>query len=240
MTVLAALGDSLSCGEGVGLRVPVSQTWTALVADSLPAGRLVLHATPGARVRDVLQRQAPAVDCQLATLLIGLNDIARGGFDASRFHRDLQAVVSHLTATGASVLVGKLHDPTALLPLPGVVARLARRRVDDVNAAVDELGCWARVHLLSLADVPVLQSAAGWAVDRIHPSPAGHRGLAAAASKVLRGAGWPAARVAEPEPARPPSRWAHSWWLGRHGVPYAATHLRELGQPVVSALSQRR
>jgi lysophospholipase L1-like esterase len=237
VTALLALGDSLTCGEGVGLRLPLEQTWAALVARSLAGKELSLLATPGARIRDVRERQVPAaLNGGLATLVIGLNDIARAGFDAARFRTDLLAVVHQLTATGASVLLGRLHDPVALLPLPRPMARLGRQRVAAVNAAVEEAACWARVHVLALDRLAPLQCPSGWAVDRVHPSLTGHRIIAAEGIRVLRAAGWPATPLEEAAPGTPPGLIARSWWLGRHGVPYAATHARELGQPALSAL----
>jgi lysophospholipase L1-like esterase len=237
VTVLLALGDSLTCGEGVGLRVPFEQTWASLVAQSLTGMDISLLATPGARVRDVRLHQVPsAPDGRLATLVVGLNDIARSGFDAARFRTDLLAIVHQLTATGASVLLGRLHDPVALLPLPRPMARLGRERVAAVNAAVDEAACWARVHVLALDEITTLMCPSGWAVDRVHPSIAGHRAIAAEGILVLHRAGWPTVPLDESAPCKPPGLIARSWWVGRHGVPYAATHARELGQPALSAL----
>jgi lysophospholipase L1-like esterase len=237
MSRLTALGDSLTCGEGVGLHVPVAQTWAALVARSLDGADLTLLATPGARVRDVRERQLDAApDGELATLVIGLNDIARSGFHPDRFRTDLLAVVNQLTASGASVLLGRLHDPLTLLPLPRRMARVGRERLHAVNAAVDEASCWARVHLLRLDEVPALQVTSGWAVDRVHPSVTGHRAIAAEGVRVLRDAGWPALPVEDSPVGRAPGLVARSWWVGRHGIPYAATHARDLGQPALSAL----
>jgi lysophospholipase L1-like esterase len=237
VTSLLAFGDSLTCGEGVGLRLPLDQTWASLVAQSLVGTKLSLLATPGARIRDVRERQVPAAPAgDLATLVIGLNDIARTGFDAAHFRTDLLAVVHQLTATGAPVLLGRLHDPVALLPLPRPMARLGRERATAVNAAVDEAACWARVHVLAMDQIATLQCPSGWAVDRVHPSPTGHRAIAAEGIRVLRAAGWPAAPLDASVPGKPPGLLARSWWVGRHGVPYAATHARELGQPALSAL----
>jgi lysophospholipase L1-like esterase len=237
VTGLLALGDSLTCGEGVGLHLPLEQTWAALLAQSLAGTEISLLASPGARIRDVRERQLPAApEGRLATLVIGLNDIARTGFDPTRFRTDLLAVVHQLTATGASVLLGRLHDPVALLPLPRPMARLGRERVAAVNDAGDEAACWARVHLLALDQITALRCPSGWAVDRVHPSSTGHRAIATEGIRVLRAAGWPAVPLDESAPCRAPGLLARSWWVGRHGVPYAATHARELGQPALSAL----
>lgn len=53
------LGDSFSCGEGVGLDIRPVQTWTALLCQALPGSRLANLSTAGARVRDVRRIQLP-------------------------------------------------------------------------------------------------------------------------------------------------------------------------------------
>lgn len=242
MTLVAALGDSFTCGEGVGVRVDPDATWVALLARALPGGRLVRLAEPGARVADVALGQVPLLPArvQLATLVVGLNDVARSGFDADVVGAALLDVVAVLRRRAEEVLVGRLHDPAARLPLPSRVGQAARRRIALVNAAVDEAGSRPGVRVLDLDRVPALAQPGGWAVDRIHPSAAGHRGMAVAAAEVLRSGG----RV-RPAPVRPgsvpvgPSGPARTWWAVRHGLPYAAGHLPAIGGPVASALVRR-
>ncbi|MGY1744231.1 GDSL-type esterase/lipase family protein [Blastococcus sp. SYSU D00695] len=243
MTVVAALGDSLSCGEGVGLRIQPARTWVGLLAAALPGARLVRLAVAGARVGDVRTRQLPQLpgDVDLATVLAGLNDVGRAGFDPDAVAGDLRAVVAAAHRRGAQVLLGRLHDPAAVRPVPRRVATAVRARVAAVNATVDELARQPGVHVLDLGAVPVLARPGGWAADRIHPAEAGHRGMAAAAAGVLAATGRfaPAALPAGPEP-RGPGRAERAWWTLRHGLPYALTHARDLGQPVASALLRRR
>lgn len=240
MTSVVALGDSFTCGQGVGLRVAPSQTWVALLTDSLPKGHLVSLATPGARVRDVLLRQLGHVgEARLASLLIGLNDVARSGFTPPQVREDLLEAVQALTGSGAEVLLGRLHDPTEMLWLPAGLVRAVQRRVGVVNAAIDEAGRSPGVHLLDLADAPVLGTPSGWAVDRVHPSILGHRGIAAAAARLLAAAGWQVAPLPDPERSRGPSRTARSWWTLRYGMPYAAGNLAQFGPPVLSGLLRR-
>ncbi|MGY1856945.1 SGNH/GDSL hydrolase family protein [Modestobacter sp. SYSU DS0290] len=241
MTLLAALGDSLSCGEGVGLRIEPECTWVGLVCAALPGARLVPLATAGARVADVRDRQLPRVpgELDLATVLVGLNDVARAGFDPAAVRAGLLDVVTALRARRAEVLLGRLHDPAAVLRVPGPVARAVRERTAVVNAAVDTAAGLPGVHVVDLGAVPALAGTAGWAADRVHPSRAGHRGLAAAAAEVLRTAGWTPDRVAAPEPGGGPTAGERVRWALRHGLPYAVGHARELGGPVASAVLRR-
>ena len=243
VTVVVALGDSFTCGEGVGVRVDPHDTWVALLARALPAGRLVRLAVPGARVADVRTGQLPLVpgDADVATLLVGLNDVARSGFDAAMVGADLLDTVAALRSRVDDVLLGRLHDAAALLPLPARVARATRRRIEQVNTAVDEAARWRGVRVLDLRLVPALGVPGGWSVDRIHPGPAGHQGMAVAAVEALRGAGrHPATPLGEVVVPRGSSRSARGWWAVRHGLPYAAGHLREIGAPIASAGLGRR
>ena len=243
MTVVVALGDSFTCGEGVGVRVDPADTWVALLARALPAGRLVRLAVPGARVADVRTGQLPLVPggADIATLLVGLNDVARSGFDAAAVGAEILETVAALRSRADDVLLGRLHDAGALLPLPARVAQATRRRIEEVNAAVDEAARSSGVRVLDLRLVPVLARPGGWSVDRVHPSPAGHHGMAAAAIEALRGAGrQPGRPIGEVVEPRGSSRGARGWWAVRHGLPYAARHVRELGGPIASAVLRRR
>lgn len=119
LTRVVALGDSLSCGEGVGIHVQPGQTWVALLADALPGGSLHQLSVAGARVRDVLNHQLPGAMGQrpdLATVLVGLNDIIRTGFHPDRFRADLAEIVMGLRAADACVL----------LAIPATAGRPAR------------------------------------------------------------------------------------------------------------------
>jgi hypothetical protein len=73
----------------------------------------------------------------LATLLIGLNDVGRGAFAPTPCARPA-ARVAALRGCGATVLLGRLHDPGTHLPLPPGCATAVRARVAVVNAAVDD------------------------------------------------------------------------------------------------------
>lgn len=227
---LVALGDSLSCGEGVGIRLPLEQTWPALLADRLGLVTTTL-ATPGRRLTDVLQDQLPMARALLpdvATVLVGLNDVLRSDIGHDEATAALRMVVVELQDAGAEVLLVRLHDPTRLLPVPRLLRTALLRRVSRINSAVDgvvrDTGC----HALDLTAVPGLEDRAAWAVDRMHPSVRGHSTIADAAAGVLAAAGL-AVRGA-PRPAADcvaPRRLAEVGWVARHALPYAALHGRQ-------------
>jgi hypothetical protein len=149
--------------------------------------------------------------------------------------------VAALRRGGATVLLGRLHDPTRHLPLPPALRSAVRARVGVVNAAVDdavaEAGRSRRggdVHVLDLTAVRGLELRRAWAVDRLHPHAAGHGLLAAHAARVLAAAGLPVAPLqTEPLP-RAPGLPAQAWWTARHGAPWLAGHLREVVGPALA------
>lgn len=247
---LVSLGDSFSCGEGVGLRIDLPQTWVGLLAAALPDCRWTALAVAGATVGDVRREQLPVALAHrpdLVTLLVGLNDVVRAGFEPAEVAGHLHAVVESLLESGATVVLVRLHDPGAMLPFPRPLTGPLRRgladRVGVLQAAVDNLADRPGVHVLDLADVPGLGDAAGWATDRIHPSATGHREIAVEASGVLRRAGSAVVPLAsDPRGSSGPNAAAQLRWLVAHGLPWTASHLRSVALPllaVAAGLSRR-
>ncbi len=236
MSSLVALGDSFTCGEGVGVRVQSTQTWPAVLAYHGGLRAMPL-AAPGAGVRDVREHQLPeAPEARVATVLIGLNDVCRGRFHAEQFHDDLGAVVDGLRRRAHIVLLGRLHDPAQFLRLPRRLRRIVRSRVRGVNFAVDASADSSRVAVLDLARVPALRMRCAWAADGVHPNAYGHAALASAAAGVLDAGGH---RFVSPQlpPAQPATTaLQHARWLVRHGAPYIVSHSRVFARPVAEAL----
>ncbi|MCW2674471.1 MAG: lipolytic protein family [Frankiales bacterium] len=217
MSRLQAFGDSFTCGEGVGVQVPLTLTWAAQLAEALGLAH-VSHAVAGARVRDVVNRQLPSAEvAEVSTLLVGLNDLARGGFDIAAVRAGLLASVARLGELSGTVVLGRLHDPAKVLWMPLPLRQLVGRRLAQVNAVVDEATEFPRVTVVDLAAVPALQQPAGWAVDRVHPSAGGHRALARAAAAEL-GHELPEAL----ELPAAPGLVRRAVWGARHGAPYLA------------------
>ena len=238
---IVALGDSTSCGQGVGLRVPSASTWPARLAAATPGAELVPLAVPGARLMDVRERQLDvAVGCRadVVTLLIGLNDVARGGFDPQAFAAGLTEVVAVLQDSAALVVLGRLHDPAAVLPLPQRLRETLHMRTAAVNRAVD--ACSGEgVLLMDLARLPGLRMRRMWDVDRAHPNVAGHALIAEAAARTLRAAGCRVGPVRQPCMPPAPGRLREVQWVLRHGVPWLASHLPQVVIPAVAAVVAR-
>lgn len=232
---VVALGDSFSCGEGVGLDIRPEQTWTAQLCAALPDTTLVNLSAAGARVRDVRRRQLPpalAARPQLATIMVGLNDTIRSGLDADKLTHDMRALVGELRDSGAIVLVARWHDPGLTLGAPLGWRRAYARRLAVVNNAIDAAtgsGDLAGSYplILDLACVPELAAPGAWAVDGVHPSPAGHRAIALSARLILEGIGVPDVAVppATRLPIPPgPSRVQRTRWILSRGLPWLLQH----------------
>jgi lysophospholipase L1-like esterase len=229
---LVALGDSTSCGEGVGVRVAAARTWPALLAAALGAEPTCL-ARPGARVRDVLAEQvAPALALRpdLVTLLIGVNDVLRS--TSCELTDELTVAVQPFAAT--NILLLRLYDPTELLPLPQAVRSAVLRRVGQLNAAVDAVVRTTGARVLDLAGLPALRPRDAWAVDRLHPNEHGHAVIASAGVAALGGAG-----ACGGSAQAPSGRFAEVVWLTRHGLPYLAVHGRRMAPGALAALTRR-
>lgn len=249
MTVrVVAIGDSFSCGEGVGLRISAEQTWISLLVSHWADAELINLSRPGARVRDACREQggpARSVRADLATVLIGLNDVIRSGLDQDRLTRDLAGLVGPLVDDGTMVLLARLHQPGRVLRLPDHLRRSLADRVSLLNAAIDEVAAThARVHVLDLESVAALRHPGAWAVDGIHPSPAGHRVLACAAAQALSEVPIGPAVQHSPSPesfadlSMPPGVSARDRliWLAGYGTPWLVQHFGRVAPAVLSMM----
>ena len=159
----------------------------------------------------------------------------RGGFSPTAFAADLQAVVRALGTTGATVLLGRLHDPSQLLPLQHRLREAVHRRVAEVNAAVDaasdvDRGGQSQVQVLDLAAVSGLRFRQSWDLDRVHPSVAGHALVAAHAAEVLRQDGLPVGATQRVERGTSPGLVQEGRWLVRAGLPWMVGRLPALAR----------
>jgi len=238
---MLALGDSISCGEGVGIHIDIAHTWVGLLADALGT-ELDLLARSGCRVADVRAEQLPvavARPAPLAGLLVGLNDVIRAGFDPAAVRADLMSVVDGLRAADMTVLLVRLHAPTALVPLPAPIRSRLIERVSVINNAIDSARA-PGVVILDMAEVPALRYRGGWAVDRLHPGPAGHLAMAAAATALLSESGFPScAPLVCPAVLPGHTKRAEVRWLIRHGAPYLIRHVPKMALPIGAVIADR-
>ena len=199
MTTFVALGDSITVG--IGDPAPVRSArgrswrgWAALLAEGLPEPRLHNLATPGAQAAQVERDQLPrALELRpdVASVIIGINDTLRAGFDPRRVARAGEHTVGALRSAGAEVLTMRLPDPGLMLGLPDALSRPLARRIHAVNAVMDDLAERFGTLVFDAAGDPETYDRRMWSVDRLHPSERGHRLIAGRFHDRLAAAGVP-------------------------------------------------
>jgi len=129
MTTFAALGDSISLGIGDPVRTAERgrawRGWAALLADGLVDPDLHILATSGACAADIEReqlRRALALRPDVASVVFGINDTLRPGFDPDVIESAAAHTVGALRAAGAEVLTMRLPDAGRMLGLPGAAA----------------------------------------------------------------------------------------------------------------------
>lgn len=229
---VVALGDSVTVGVGDQVRVGEHPGWAAHLASALQATAFVNLAVNGARARDVRDRQLSVALAQrpdIATVVVGGNDVLRGDFDAASVANDVGITCDALTRQGADVIVIGLHDPSESLPGPrtvrGVLSRRARAVNDQLVMAVGDVAGVTFIDprgRLDAADRTL------WHIDRMHPGPLGHRAMARMVIGELDHARWEVVSAVPPPPAHRPRPTQQAAWLVRHGVPWFAKRSRDL------------
>ncbi|WP_330299463.1 SGNH/GDSL hydrolase family protein [Streptomyces sp. NBC_00503] len=184
-----ALGDSQTEGVGdgddaTGLRGFADRLAELMAARLDPEVRYANLAVRGRLAGAVRAEQlAPALALRpdLATVVAGVNDLLRPGFDADEVAGDLEAMFAALTAQGARVATVTFPDLTRLIPL----ARGLSPRLIALNHRVRQA---AERHGVALADFgshPATADPRMWSFDRLHASPLGHARIAAGLARSL-------------------------------------------------------
>jgi lysophospholipase L1-like esterase len=236
MTTFTALGDSITLGVGDPVRVPGQRMtwrgWAALLAEGLCDPTLHILATNGALAVNIESEQLPrALELrpELASVVFGVNDTLRSGFDPDRIAAAAMHTVGALRASGAEVLTMRLPDPGRMLGLPGALARPLARRAHQVNAVMDAVAeRFGTVHFDAASDPEVFDPEM-WAVDRLHPSERGHRLIARRFHEQLAAAGHAVGPAPDAEPSSPPpSRIAELGWMATKGTAWVVRRSTDL------------
>ena len=229
-----ALGDSATLGVGD----PVHggwRGWARLLADAMGKSvemSFLNVAVSGATAATVRQHQLQAAlghSSHLASLIVGLNDTMRAGWDPEAVREDVFSCADALHGSGAVLLTARFHDHGVVLGLPGVLRRPLARRIAQLNSVYDDV---TRIYggvVLDLVGNPDVARREFWSVDRLHPSELGHRRLAWSFGTLLHecGVDFPLPAL-EPEGTRG-SRVSEARWLVTEGVPWVARRARDLG-----------
>jgi lysophospholipase L1-like esterase len=224
-----ALGDSTS--EGLGDHPHPDGTprgWADRFAEQLAAGspglRYANLAVRGRRIVDVRRDQlapACALNPDLASVIVGINDVIRPRFDLDRALENLDAIHAPLRDGGAAVLTTTFPDPSRIRP----VQRPWRSRILALNAGIREIAERRNAILADTADSPLANDPRVWCEDRLHLTPLGHERVARALYAAVVGAALPmtdAAGVVHPTDVNhslvAELRWARRYlvpWIGR-------------------------
>lgn len=184
-----AIGDSQTEGlwdgdDTVGV-IGFADRLAALLDDRNPGLLYANLAIRGKRVIDVLDNQLPralAMDPDLVTVCVGMNDVTRPGRTFTKAMADLENVYQQLADSGATVVTTSFPDVAKMLP----VGRLIGSRIQQVNEVI--VGA-ARRHgfgLVDLYNAEAMSEPSIWSHDRMHASTKGHILFAEAAAEALK------------------------------------------------------
>lgn len=239
---IVALGDSVTVGVGD----VDEQGWAVHLAHVL-GGTLVNLAANGARAHTVVTEQldvALASQPTVATLMVGGNDVLRGDFDSRDVGSAVERTLRRLLATGCTVVLVMPPPVGRALPAPAIVRRVLARRMDLVRAvtlaAVQRVSPVAGLLVLDSTRVQEVGGDGVLHIDRIHPSPLGHRLLADQVAELLGEQGFGTQAVMSPVPDPPPRR-ERLWWLIIRGTPWLIRRSRDLlPQLMIAVLREER
>lgn len=235
--VVVALGDSITLGVGDGDDASWGRAgWAAHVAHATGAPSFTNLAANGVRARDLAAQIPDALACGPDVVLatVGGNDALRGDFDPDEVAAHTRHALTSLCGERRTVMLVTIDRIGLFDLLPRPIAAVMARRAQAVNAAL----AWAANDTGAiLVDGSVIFASVGasaWHIDRIHPSPRGHRALAQASLAHLEE--WPQRHAITPA-AHPPSRAARTWWLARRGIPWATRRSRDLLPQVLGVVA---
>ncbi len=183
-----ALGDSQTEGMGDGNEARGYRGWADRLAEQLAAvdpdlryANLAVRGRLAAQVR--AGQLGPALELRpdLATVMAGMNDLIRRGFNAAEVTGDLEQMFTALTAAGAHVVTVTYPDISKIAPL----ARPLLPRVVDLNARIRDAAARRGVTVIDTFPHAVTTDARMWSADRLHASPLGHARFAAAIAEAL-------------------------------------------------------
>ncbi|WP_066939317.1 SGNH/GDSL hydrolase family protein [Microtetraspora fusca] len=228
-----ALGDSQTEGLNDGTEETGYRGWADRLAEILAThhpdfryANLAVRGRLTAQVRAEQAEAALALNPDLISVMAGMNDLVRPGFDATAVAADLEAMLKALTASGATVVTFTFPDVAKIAPL----VRHLRPKVLDFN---DRIRVMAERHGATLVDTfhhPIATDPRLWSKDRIHATPLGHARIAAAAAHALKvpGAGPSWTDPLPPLPTMPIWRRAavELAWVGAFLGPWIVRRLR--------------
>jgi len=219
----AVVGDSAASGVGDSDNQGNYFGWTYHLAKSFQEPLVYINASrPGARSGEVLNVQLPKVldhSPELAAVIVGGNDLLRSNFSPETFEKNLRQTMVDLVSNGSTIMLLELHDPTVIVPMPYLVGRICRRRVQAINEVTHRLSKEFGAVTLPTRALSGIYEREKWHVDRMHPSKNGHQFIAQQFAVLLRERGYFIGEV-QIDPINNRSRKDSMLWMLRNGTPW--------------------
>ncbi len=219
----AIIGDSAAFGIGDFDKYGNCRGWGYHLAKAFSAPLVYINVSrPGAKTVEVRQVQLEKVlplRPHITAVIVGGNDVLRNDFDPFRIHQNIREITRILTEANSEVLLLQLHDATRIIPMPALLARVLRRRVNLLNAISESIAKEFNAIFLQTRNIDDLYNKKFWHVDRMHPSSLGHQLLAREYRDLLVKRNW----MIEPigvEPTATLARRDSFLWLLLHGTPW--------------------
>jgi len=237
---LLTLGDSLT--QGVGDPTPGRagfsgqlDGWVKHLSRALQdSGRTVTVtnlAVSGAQTSDVVNTQLPKAKvtaADVATLIIGVNDLCRPGFDIDAFAQNYGVALAALTNMSPVVMSATIHEFDQPFPVPSALRQKLHANIEAANEVITTVCAQLNVLVLDMTGSdqmgPNVRS-----VDLLHPNRYGHQLIAAEVLAVLQTAGhFRNATMAPPQPVRRGvSDLAHLAWVGTYMQQVVVERIRQ-------------
>jgi len=191
---LAIIGDSAASGVGDSDANGNHFGWGYHLAQAFTEPLIYINASrPGAQSKEVLHEQLPKIlihEPELVAVIVGGNDLLRNAFSPQVFEENLNETLRKIEEIGATSMLLELHDPTQIVPMPRLVARVCRRRVNAVNQITRKMAHRYSSILLETRSLEEIYARDKWHVDRMHPSRHGHQFIADNFAHLLRKRGF--------------------------------------------------
>ena len=219
----AIIGDSAASGIGDSDSQGNYFGWGYHLAQAFTEPLVYINASrPGAQSKEVLHEQLPKIlihNPELVAVIVGGNDLLRNGFSPQVFEENLNETLAYIEKMGATSMLLELHDPTQIVPMPRLVARVCRRRVNAVNRSTRKLARRYSSVLLETRSLDGIYQREKWHVDRMHPSKMGHQFIADNFAHLLRKRGFEIGNV-QFSSSNNRSRKDSIIWMLKNGTPW--------------------
>ncbi|WP_066369666.1 SGNH/GDSL hydrolase family protein [Herbidospora mongoliensis] len=183
-----AVGDSQTEGlldgdESIGYR-GWADRFAELLAVHHPGiqyANLAIRGHRSCHVRSMQLGPALAMRPDLVTVMVGMNDLVRPGFDVDAVMADLDAVYAAFANAGATILTFTYPDVTRI----SAITRHLRPKLLEFNRRIRESARRLGVIVVDTEAYEIGVDPRLWCRDRVHATPLGHSLIAAGAAHAL-------------------------------------------------------